>query len=150
MDRTGRPTKRTKAVEQAILDGLAEGKALRDVCASIPNGPSPVTVRAWVAADAEFQAAYTRAREYGADYHAEDIVTIADDAKDGTTDEINAARLRIDARKWYAAKVAPRRYGDRAAVELSGPAGGPVQVESLVDLVKRVAAEDEAEKGGKS
>jgi hypothetical protein len=144
---TGRPSKHTPEVERAILDGLAEGKALRDVCQSIPNGPSAVTVRAWVAADPEFQAAYARSRAAGAAVHAEAVVSIADGVTDGTMEQINAARLRIDARKWYAAKVAPREYGDRSALEVSGPDGGAVRVESLVDLV-RLAAKPDGPKGG--
>lgn len=132
-------------MERAILDGLAEGRALRDICDTIPNGPSAVTVRAWVAADPEFQAAYARSRTTGAAVHAEAIVGIADAVTNGTMEQINAARLRIDARKWYAAKVAPRDYGDRSAVELSGPDGGAVKVESLVDLV-RLASKPDASK----
>jgi hypothetical protein len=39
-----------------------------------------------------------------------------------------AARLAFDARRWYASKVAPRRYGDRVDVraEVSGANGGPI------------------------
>jgi hypothetical protein len=33
---------------------------------------------------------------------------------------------RVDARKWFASKVAPKKYGDRAATELSGPNGEPL------------------------
>lgn len=149
MAKMGRPSKRTPEVERAILTGLAEGRALKDVCASIPGGPTPITVRSWVAADPEFSTLFARARRDGAAVHAEDIIGIADEIKGGDANAINAAKLRVDARKWYASRVIPHEYGDRAAVELSGPAGGPVQFESIVDLVKRVAQEDDGKDGAK-
>ena len=33
---------------------------------------------------------------------------------------MNAARLRVDARKWVAAKLKPKVYGDRVEAALSG------------------------------
>lgn len=35
------------------------------------------------------------------------------------------SRLRVDTRKWYLSKLAPKRYGDK--IELSGPDGQPIQ-----------------------
>ena len=66
---------------------------------------------------------YTRAREVQAEIMAEEIIAIADDsAGDITIDEdgreivnheaIQRSRLRVDARKWVAAKLLPRKYGD--------------------------------------
>jgi hypothetical protein len=40
--------------------------------------------------------------------------------------------LRIDARKWYASKLAPKKYGEKTQTELSGPDGAPLNV-SLID-----------------
>jgi hypothetical protein len=36
------------------------------------------------------------------------------------------ARVEIDARKWFASKFLPKRYGDRIAQEITGADGGPV------------------------
>jgi hypothetical protein len=33
---------------------------------------------------------------------------------------IDHRRLKVDTRKWYLSKLAPKRYGDRIAVEHSG------------------------------
>lgn len=34
---------------------------------------------------------------------------------------------RIDTRKWLLSKLAPKKYGDKVATEISGPDGGPVE-----------------------
>ncbi len=70
----------------------------------------------------------------------EEMLEIADDGandtyldKDGNekvnVDIVQRSRLRVDARKWALARMSPRRYGDRVATEISGPNGGPIQVE---------------------
>jgi hypothetical protein len=75
---------------------------------------------------------YTRAREDQADTNADEILQIADEHppeytdKDGRTTldatYINWQRSRIEARKWTAAKLKPRKYGERMALE--GVEGG--------------------------
>ena len=70
--------------------------------------PHYSTTMEWRAEDAEFADKYARAREDQADYHAEEIVDIADAATDA-----NIARLQIDARKWKASKLKPKVYGER-------------------------------------
>ena len=52
-----------------------------------------------------------RAREKQADFCAGEIVTIADTEPDAAI-----ARVRIDARKWVASKLRPKRYGDKLAL----------------------------------
>lgn len=86
------------------------------------------TVRYWIAADAERTAKYARAREDRADKYADEIVAISDELDvvtivDGkevklALDPVAVARnrLRVDARKWVAAKLKPRSYGDRTIV----------------------------------
>ncbi len=73
---------------------------------------------------------YVRAREDQADTLADEIVAIADDGsndtyeKDGVVltnqDVVARSRLRVDARKWVAAKLKPKKYGDKVDVEHSG------------------------------
>ena len=40
-------------------------------------------------------------------------------------------RLRVDARKWVAAKLKPRKYGDR--VELAGDKDSPLKMEASIE-----------------
>ena len=71
--------------------------------------PSEALVRSWAIDNVDgFSARYARAREIQADVLAEDTVEIAD-----TEEDPQKARVRIDARKWFASKVAPKKYGDR-------------------------------------
>ena len=89
----------------------------------------------WLSSE-ENQILYAHAREAQADKMAEDILTISDDGsndtyetEDGTRvnqDVIARSRLRVDARKWLAAKMAPKKYGDK--LELSGDANSPLVV----------------------
>jgi hypothetical protein len=91
---------------------------------------------------------YARAREAQAEYLVDEIVEIADD---GTNDYmairdsegeiagwrengeyIQRSRLRVDARKWAASKLAPKKYGDKQVHEHGGPDGGPITLEALI------------------
>jgi len=92
---------------ETICRELALGRALINICDD-DGMPGYSTVLAWRASDPAFQEMYARAREEQADWHAEQIILIAD-----TEDDPNKARVRIDARKWAAAKLKPKTYGDR-------------------------------------
>src|SRR5262249_52703816 len=54
-------------------------------------------------------------------------------------ENVPAARLALDARRWYVGKIAPKRYGEKleTKTEISGPGGGPVQlqVSAAIDLL---------------
>ena len=97
-----------------LCEEIASGKALKDVClmSGMPKRP---TVYQWFSEYPEFKDMYTRAREERADLLADEILLIAD-----TEDDPNKARVRIDARKWWAAKVNPKSYGDKADLNVSG------------------------------
>lgn len=107
----GRPVEWTpekKAeIQEYILEQLAIGRSLVSICKE-PGTPSYVLVSTWRNEDEEFFKKYTRAREDQADYIADEISDIADNATDA-----NLARLQIDARKWKAGKLKPKVYGDR-------------------------------------
>ena len=71
----------------------------------------------------DFETMYRQANEDQADTLADEIIAIADSVKDaGPADsaKVNAARLRVDARKWVAAKLKPKVYGDRVEAALTG------------------------------
>jgi len=85
--------------------------------------PAVGTVLRWVAEKDEFKEQYVRAREIQAETHADDIVTIADGSSLGGEEKVALTardRLRVDARKWVAAKLLPKKYGDKIDVEHSG------------------------------
>ncbi len=102
------------ATKARVCKEISEGKSLRSICA-VDDMPSAETVRVWLLDDGEFSAQYARAREEQADYYADEIIDIADGAKDA-----NLARLQIDARKWKASKLQPKKYGDKIDLNHSG------------------------------
>ena len=118
-----------------LLDRLAAGESLSAICRD--NGyPAESTIRLWALTDRDgFAARYARARELQADYLAEDTLRCADSA---TAETAQAVRLQVDARKWFASKVAPKKYGDRVTQEISGPDGEALQVNVSVQAVKAI------------
>lgn len=98
------------------------------------QGFAYTTVLDWINADGGRAEMYARAREARSDKLADEIVAIADECEyapitDMSTGETVAVafdktavarnKLRVDARKWIAAKLKPRVYGDRVQVEAS-------------------------------
>lgn len=92
-----------------ICDRLAGGEGLREIC-SDDHLPSDDTVYRKMAKDPEFAARIARAREAQQEYEADHIVYMADEA---TEDDWQVVKLRIHARQWRAAKLAPKKYGDK-------------------------------------
>jgi hypothetical protein len=74
----------------------------------------------------KFSEQYARAREAQAEIRADEITDIADGVEHGASEAVQAARLRVDARKWIAAKLLPKRYGDK--MQHTGDGGGPIRV----------------------
>lgn len=105
----GRPSSYKPEVALEILRRMAGGETLTSICEA-KGMPSHSTVRLWAVEDREgFSALYARARE--AQAHA-----IAEAALDGALAAKDPAlgRLQFDARRWYAGKMMPRLYGDKA------------------------------------
>ena len=122
-----------------IYERIANGESLKAICED-ENMPARSTVFKWLAENKTFSDMYVRAREEQADAIFDEILEIADDGRNdwmerrGEEDagwvtngeNIQRARLRIDARKWMAGKLRPRKYGEK--LELSGDADSPLQV----------------------
>jgi hypothetical protein len=113
---------------------LSEGMSLRQILKADTVGklPAQSTVYEWLIRHPLFAEQYARAREEQADTNADEILEIADEHPPEYTDEKGRTSLdvtyiqwqknRIEARKWTAAKLRPKKYGDRMAVE--GVEGG--------------------------
>ena len=120
--RRGRTSLSTPELAAVICERIAYGESLVAISSS-PHMPSYQTIMAWLRGNNDFEAMYRQAKEDQADTLADEIIAIADSVKDaGPTDsaKVNAARLRVDARKWVAAKLKPKVYGDRVEAALSG------------------------------
>ena len=144
-----RPSKYSQKLADDICEQLVNGKSLRTIC-STAKMPNRSTVFRWLAENEVFRDQYAHARDEQADTLADEIIDIADTAVIGekvkkdargkvvertTGDMVERSRLRIDARKWYAGKLRPKKYGDKVQQEVSGPGGGPI--ETAVTVVER-------------
>ena len=141
----GRPTIYTQQLANLICLRIAEGESLREIVRS-EGMPERATVYDWLLKRPDFADQYTRAREEQADTLADEIIAIADEQPeiipviDKRTGELIEHKLdnaflqwqknRIDARKWTAMKLKPKKYGERVA--LAGDADSPIKVEAEV------------------
>lgn len=137
-DKLGRPSSYTVEVGDDICERLANGESLRAIC--VDDGmPGRSTVFRWLGDNESFRDQYARAREDQAETMADDIVSIADG--DGVEDTAIATardRLRVDARKWVASKLKPKKYGDRTT--LAGDPDAPLAQIPDDQLDARLAA----------
>lgn len=119
--KTGRPTDYTKDMADKICEKIANGRSLRSICAE--DGMPPMkTIYRWLEANEEFRHQYARARDKQADYFAEEIIEIADSAE-AESAAVSKAKLQIDARKWAASKIAPKKYGDKQEIDVKSSDG---------------------------
>ncbi|MDA8115007.1 MAG: hypothetical protein M0Z43_09825 [Acidithiobacillus sp.] len=114
----GRPTTYTKERGEIILALIMEGKSLVEIT-KLEDMPPYRTVCEWLARNQEFSQNYARARDIQADYYFDEIKTIADTPCVEPHD-VGWQKNRIDARKWMASKLLPKKYGDKIETEHSG------------------------------
>ena len=125
VNKGGRPTLYSLEIALEICDRIAEGESLVKIC-SDAKMPKKTAVYEWLLRHKEFAEIYARAREDQADTLADEIHAIADELPQQVVDEKgNATRYdsayvqwqknRVDARKWVAAKLKPKKYSDRIA-----------------------------------
>jgi|694.fasta_scaffold06859_22 hypothetical protein len=129
----GAPPKYDQTTRDEICAALAEGRSLRSICRQ-EGMPSIVLVLRWLREEPAFVTQYVHAREAQADALAEEILEIADNASNDwmeredpenpgfslNGEHIQRSKLRVDARKWWASKVAPKKYGDKVEQTLKG------------------------------
>jgi hypothetical protein len=145
---TGRPTIYTNDLAERICTELCTGRTLKDVCRD-DGMPAESTVRHWAQEDREsFTARYRLAREIGYHAMADEILDIADDARNDWVarrkangegepmldhEHVSRAKLRIDVRRWLLSKALPKIYGDRLDFKASHEVG-----DSLLELMKAI------------
>lgn len=148
-----RPSSYTDQIADAICARLSGGESLLGICAD-PGMPARATVLRWLGIHDYFRDKYALAREIQADAIFDDILNIADD---GTNDwmakndpenpgyayngeAVRRSQMRIDARKWMAGKLRPKKYGERIVQEVTGADGAPLVPEtSILDDARKIA-----------
>jgi hypothetical protein len=104
-----------------ICEKLAGGNTLTEICKS-KQMPASSTVRKWVLEHSDFGEIYTCAREMQAEHYADKILEIQEKVKRGEIDP-SAARVSIDALRWYVSKLKPSTYGDKIEAHFTAGSG---------------------------
>lgn len=128
-----RPSIYSKEIGDRICELISTSSfGLHTICKSNDDLPAFSTVFKWLsdADKTEFLDNYTRARDMQADFMADEILTIADDAsndfmtvvKGDVSYEVenkeltSRSRLRVESRKWVASKLKPKKYGEKVDI----------------------------------
>lgn len=161
----GSPGKYSKRIAKKIcLEIATTARGIKEICEKNSEFPSAETVYGWLFKKPAFFELWSRAKVAQAELLAEQIVTIADTPKLGqiTTasgkdkegkpivkdirivDMVEHRRLQIEARKWMASKLMPKKYGDRLEVaDARDPLGELLK--EFQSAYKGLAAGQEAE-----
>jgi hypothetical protein len=123
----------TAELEDAICNAIAiTPKGLEHICSANPDFPCADKIYERRRESQEFGEKYTRAKADQVMVLADQIVDIADDGSQDETEIeitpgvkstvvnreiIERSKIRIDARKWLAGKLAPKIFGDKLTHE---------------------------------
>lgn len=141
-----RPTDYTAELASEICARMSDGQSIRTITKA-DDMPSAATIYMWLRAHKEFVEQYEICQQDRAHGLAEESMEIADDGRNDwmerqsssekgagvntgwvlNGEHVQRSRLRIDTRKWYASKLAPKKYGEKIVQEQTGPEGGPIR-----------------------
>ena len=119
-----------KDFKSRILEETSQGASLSQIMAQ-KGYPKRNTVYKWLTEDETFANKDAQAREERADKIFEEMIEIADTVELGDTieddgkrttkrtgDMVQHRKLRIDTRKWILSRMNPKKYGDKASVDI--------------------------------
>ncbi len=102
----------TRETALKVISLIYEGKTLEG--ATKEAGISQQSFHELKESIPDISLAYACAQRAKAEMYAEGIIQIAD-----TEPDPNRARVMVDARKWYASKMQPQKYGDRIDLNIN-------------------------------
>lgn len=142
----GRPTKKSQSILNEILERIAAGEPLAEICRDA-HMPGVTTVWEWEKEDEAFSESIARARAAGHDMIAAQWLRIADTPQIGKIkrfvraengemvlfeerleDMVEHRRLQCHAREKLLSKWDPKRYGNNQRVALGGDPDNPTPV----------------------
>lgn len=119
-----RPVEYSKEMAEEIFNAIAFGtKSIEKLCKENKHWPNVSTILSWRKSNKDFFNLYTTAKQYQIEALIDEILHIADDRSNDQfvnehgkmvfdVEHIQRSKVRIDTRKWLAAKLCPRLYGD--------------------------------------
>lgn len=123
----GRSTDYTTETGDIICELVADGFSVRRICEE-PGMPTRLTVMNWLDEQPGFYTKFVRARLIQADYMDDMILETANNV---TSDSAQADRVRIAAYQWRAARLAPKKFGDR--LDINPDQDRPMHVSAKTD-----------------
>jgi hypothetical protein len=154
----GRPSKYTGNLADLICTRIALGNSLRRVCLAA-DMPDITTIIRWTRENKEFCQQYDRACVDRGNHLAEEALEIADQTPETEPVLDKAGKIidmklhsayvawqknRVDARRWFASKMSPKRFGDKVQTEVSGADGGPIVTETTSINVSELSPDSRA------
>ena len=154
----GRPSKYTGKLADEICTRIALGNSLRRVCRAA-DMPDITTIIRWTRENKEFCQQYDRACVDRGNHLAEEALEIADQTPETEPVLDKAGKIidmklhsayvawqknRVDARRWFASKMSPKRFGDKVQTEVSGIDGSAIKVETVALDVAILSPESRA------
>ena len=144
-----------KLLPKDILDKIG----IEAICDKVANAEYYESIATWCGVSrgylmkylGEHEIIYAPAREARMDKLAQDIIEISDTCNIGTittekptgieiktADMVDRSRLQIDARKWLASKMFPKKYGDKLAI------GGADDMPPIQTITSEMTPQDAA------
>ncbi len=118
---------REKLVRMVCLLTERSDKSLDAICKH-PSLPCSTEFREWIREDAALASLYSHAKAVQMDFIAHQTLELAEGP------DSSKARNQIDARKWLASKLAPKKYGDKLQID------GHITVETDVTSLQSALA----------
>lgn len=118
-------------------------KTMQQICDYDDSFPSSTTLYMWLSDSTEFTGMYLEAKRRQVAVYVDQTYTLGENADGDSPSQIAKAKMNIDLRKWHAARLAPRLYGDRSFVETTD--GDNVAVQRAARALERLGIIDEKE-----
>ena len=136
MEKIGRPSIKTDELINKIMNDLAHGVSIKKALKN--NGVHWESFRQWLGKDSDLRKRYTESKADGIEWmmaeteelSAKALEESKEENKAGRTnrDYVNMMRHHINLQTFRASKLAPRVYGNKDQLEISGVDGGEIKV----------------------
>ena len=133
------PEARAEIVDHVCSELLKGERGLKRIVAEDDFMPSLRVIYDWISEDPNIAAQIERAREIAAANMLEETFEIAENVA-ANKDAIAKAKLRIYQREMFAAKIAPKRFGNKLDLtsgneKLPAPAATDNRLQAIVQMV---------------
>jgi hypothetical protein len=134
------PFEWTDELEKDICREIAMGRTIREICQT-DGMPSWPTLLNHLLENPEFATQYTRAREFYAEYRNDDFRYEGKINPPTTPEGVANRRIDLDHMKWELSKHAPKKFGDKIAME-HDVQHKFIPLDELADKVRKIQLEN--------